>query len=108
MARTTARFSVLVLSALLIPAAFWPATALTICLTDGNVTCFGLTPDQAQIARDARMIDTGQHRASGSYLNVDEIKRTKDVWPLGKPSLQNCRFCLEPDRLNAARLKSLP
>ncbi len=101
-------FGMIITAAVLLAVSWSPARALTICVTDGSVICFSATPEQAQIARDARMIETGQHQATGSYVHVDELKRTKETWPLGKPSLQNCRFCLQPDRLNVERLKSLP
>lgn len=83
-----------------------------LCFSDGSmpptIICAPAPADTTQFGHDTRMIDTGQQHQTGTYLDVEEIKRTKKSWPLGKPSLQNCRFCLEPNRQNAHRLKSLP
>ena len=69
-------------------------TTRTICTT---------TPD---FFRDQGVLDRRNHLDSGSYSDVARVRRPKD-WPLGPPSIQDCRFCLTPDAQNAARLKAL-
>ena len=101
----------LAVGALISAVATQPLQAAEICFLNvnvGNTACVAAPADTTLFGHDTRVIDTGQHHKTGTYLDVEEVKRTKKKWPLGKPSLQNCRFCLEPNRQNAQRLNSLP
>ena len=70
----------------------------------GNVVT--LCAPNADFFRDQEVIERRDHLQSGAYRDVPEAKRIKR-WPLGSPNIQNCRFCLEPDRQNATRIKRL-
>ena len=98
--------------AVLLPAT---ASAQPVCrqvVTGGQTGTFPgpvvttLCAPNADFFRDQEVIQRRDHLQSGAYRDVPEAKRIKR-WPLGSPYIQNCRFCLEPDRQNAARIERL-
>ncbi|MEC9367872.1 MAG: hypothetical protein VX871_04190 [Pseudomonadota bacterium] len=107
MTRPTLYLTRLTLAALL-ATALLPASARAACVIitplnqPATVSCTPIPP----LDLDTRTIDTGAYKSRGTWLATDRANRAES-WPLGDPAVQNCRFCLEPDRQNAARLKAL-
>jgi hypothetical protein len=60
------------------------AKAAEICFFDGSFTviCVPAPAATTQFGHDTRVIDTGQQHQTGTYLDYEEIKRTKEPWPL--------------------------
>ena len=91
---------------------FWTGQAMAAqnCITTGSAGGSAVTSCAAIVHTpfilEQRVIDTGLQREKFTFMDVPEAQR-QESWPLGNPTIRACKFCLAPNRQNAARIKAL-